>query len=56
VGREGRGELVVWLVKVAWIKAGLLDYPDQQNGSQKKNGNFVLNTLPALEDRVSMCL
>ena len=37
---EGRGELVVWLVKVAWIraclKAGLSDHLDQQNASQKK--------------------
>ena len=34
---EGRGELVVWLVKFAWVsaclKAGL---SDQQNASQKK--------------------
>ena len=37
---EGRGELVVWLVKVAWIRAclkvGLSDHLDQQNASQKK--------------------
>jgi len=44
VGGEGRGELVVWLVKFAWIrahvKAGLPDHLDQQNASQKKNNQL----------------
>ena len=52
---EERGELVVWLVKFAWIracvKAGLPDDPDYPG----KNGNFTLNALLVLEDSVSMC-
>ena len=55
MGGEGRGELVVWLVKCAWIrayvKAGLPDDPDYPG----KNGNFTLNALLVLEDSVSMC-
>jgi len=56
VGGEGKGELAVWLVKFAWIracvKAGLLDDPDYPG----KNGNFTLNALLVLEDSVSVCL
>jgi len=43
---EGEGrELVVWLVKFAWIracvKAGLSDHLDQQNASQKKERSIM---------------
>ena len=45
MGGEGRGELVVLEVNLAWIrayvKAGLVDQLDQKNASQKrKNGQL----------------
>jgi len=56
VGGEGRGQLVVWLVKFAWIRAcvkvGLPDDPDYPGIT----GNCMLNELLLLEDSVSMCL
>jgi len=44
VGGEGRGELVVWLVKFTWIRAfvkgGLPNHPDQQKCKTINNGQL----------------
>jgi len=49
VGGEGRGELVVWLVKFAWIRACVkLDFQItwitqiSKDASQKKNSQFMV--------------
>ena len=62
---HGVTELVVWVVKVAWIraclKAGLSDHLDQQNASQKKKKkdqlwHLWLNAHMVLKDSMSMFL
>jgi len=64
VGGEGRGELVVWLVKFTWItacvKGQLLDHTDQQKCKTIKECAIMviacmLNVIPVLKDNMSKC-
>ena len=53
---EGRGELVVWLVRFAWIKACVKAGLSWMTLiTQERNGDCTLNALLVLEDSVSMC-
>jgi len=61
VGGEGREELVVWLVKFAWIRTckgrTTRSAKCKPKGKKMANmGNSVLNALLALEDGVSACV